>query len=154
MENTTLKLWKCEGFASNSINDLYIGKTPNGQDCIAFTRYSREIVEVFSYQGIIETFLNNLKKYNSIDLVLAHTKTDQSNPIEVFLYDDDFRSRLPKYSHIRYSFIYQFLNNQKNVEVIKNLSDLRPQWVIFSLRRQGILNCEKQKAVDYKKQIF
>ena len=145
MENTTLKLWKCEGFASHTINDLYIGKTPNGQDCIAFTKYSRELIEVYSYQGIIETFLNNLKKYKSIDLVLTHTKTDQRNPLEVFLYDDDFRSRLPKYSHIRYSLMYKFLNNQKNVEVIKNLSDLTPQWIVYSLRRQGILNCEKIK---------
>lgn len=145
MENTTLKLWKCEGFASKSITGLYIGKTPNGQDCIAFNRYSREIIEVFSYQGIIETFLNNLKKYNSIDLVLAHTKTNQKNPIDVFLYDDDFRSKLPKYSHIRYSFLNRLLNYQKNIEINETLSDLRPQWVIYSLRRQGILDCDKPK---------
>ena len=146
MENTTLKLWKCEGFASGSINDLYIGKTPNGQDCIAFTKYARDVVEVYSYEGIIETFLNNLKKYNRIDLVLKHTKTDQRNPVEALLYDEDFRSRLSKYSHIRYSLMYRYFNNQKNIEVIKTLSDLRPQWVVFSLRRQGVLKCEKPKG--------
>jgi len=146
MENTTLKLWKCEGFSSEIIRSLYIGKTPNGQDCIAFNVYGKSSIEVYSYEGIIETFLNNIKKYKNIMTVLNHIKTKHNNSVDIFLYDDDFRSNLPKYSQISYSIYFKFFNNQKNIEINKTLSDLRPQWVVFSLRRQGILKCEKPKG--------
>jgi len=146
MENTTLKLWKCEGFASEIIRSLYIGKTPNGQDCIAFNIYGKSSIEVYSYEGIIETFLHNIKKYKDIISVLNHIKTKHNNSVDIFLYDDDFRSSLPKYSQISYSIYFKFFNNQKNIEINKTLSDLRPQWVVFSLRRQGILKCEKPKG--------
>ena len=145
MENTTLKLWKCEGFASENIRALYIGKTPNGQDCIAFNIYGKSCIEVCSYEGIIETFLQNLKKYKNIITVLDHTKTKQNKSFDVFLYDDDFRSSLPKYSQMSYSIYFKFFNNQKNIEINKTLSDLRPQWIVYSLRRQGVLDCEKPK---------
>ena len=146
MENTTLKLWKCEGFSSEIIRSLYIGKTPNGQDCIAFNVYGKSSIEVYSYEGIIETFLHNIKKYKDIISVLNHIKTKHNNSVDIFLYDDDFRSNLPKYSQISYSIYFKFFNNQKNIEINKTLSDLRPQWVVFSLRRQGILKCEKPKG--------
>ena len=146
MENTTLKLWKCEGFSSEIIRSLYIGKTPNGQDCIAFNVYGKSSIEVYSYEGIIETFLHNIKKYKDIISVLNHIKTKHNNSVDIFLYDDDFRSSLPKYSQISYSIYFKFFNNQKNIEINKTLSDLRPQWVVFSLRRQGILKCEKPKG--------
>ena len=91
MENTTLKLWKCEGFSSEIIRSLYIGKTPNGQDCIAFNVYGKSSIEVYSYEGIIETFLHNMKKYKNIMTVLNHIKTKHNISVDIFLYDDDFR---------------------------------------------------------------
>ena len=73
MNNTTMQLWEIQGFESSSVRTLFVGKTANGQDCIgcawdAFTTY------IFAYEGIIDTFMYYMERYNSVGKAMAFTK--------------------------------------------------------------------------------
>jgi hypothetical protein len=73
MENTTMQLWEVKGFHSSSVKTLFVGKTANGQDCIgcawdAYTTY------IFAYEGIIDTFMYYMERYNSVGKAMAFTK--------------------------------------------------------------------------------
>ena len=73
MENTTMQLWEIQGFESSSVRTLFVGQTANGQDCIgcawdAYTTY------IFAYEGIIDTFMYYMEKFNSVGKAMAFTK--------------------------------------------------------------------------------
>ena len=73
MENTTMQLWEIQGFESSSVRTLFVGKTANGQDCIgcawdAYTTY------IYAYEGIIDTFMYYMERYNSVGKAMAFTK--------------------------------------------------------------------------------
>jgi hypothetical protein len=72
-KNTTMQLWEIQGFESSSVRALFVGQTANGQDCIgcawdAFTTY------IFAYEGIIDTFMYYMERYNSVGKAMAFTK--------------------------------------------------------------------------------
>ena len=73
MENTTMQLWEIQGFESSSVRTLFVGQTANGQDCIgcawdAYTTY------IYAYEGIVDTFLYYMEKFNSVGKAMAFTK--------------------------------------------------------------------------------
>ena len=68
-----MQLWEIQGFESSSVRALFVGQTANGQDCIgcawdAFTTY------IFAYEGIIDTFMYYMERYNSVGKAMAFTK--------------------------------------------------------------------------------
>ena len=73
MENTTMQLWEVKGFESSSVKALFIGKTANGQDCIGCA-WDANTLYVYAYEGIVDTFMYYMEKFNSVGKAMAFTK--------------------------------------------------------------------------------
>ena len=73
MENTTMQLWEVKGFESSAVKALFIGKTANGQDCVGCA-WDANTVYIYAYEGIVDTFLYYMEKFNSVGKAMAFTK--------------------------------------------------------------------------------
>jgi hypothetical protein len=68
-----MHLWEVKGFQSSSVKTLYVGQTANGQDCIGCS-WDDETTYVYAYDGIIDTFMMYMERYNSVGKAMAFTK--------------------------------------------------------------------------------
>ena len=73
MENTTMQLWEVKGFQSSSVKALFVGTTPNGQDCIGCA-WDANTVYIYAYEGIVDTFLYYMERFGSVGKAMAFTK--------------------------------------------------------------------------------
>ena len=75
MDNTTMQLWEVKGFQSSSVKTLFVGTTANGQDCIGCA-WDAHTTYIYAYEGIIDTFMYYMEKFNSIGKAMAFTQLD------------------------------------------------------------------------------
>ena len=146
MENTTMQLWEVKGFQSSSVKALFIGKTVNGQDCIgcawdAFTTY------VYAYDGIIDTFLYYMERYNSVGKAMAFTKLKDG--MEDGFYIQPYTSGMKQQVHNQlYRFSrYDMTRHMSNIVVHQNVCFDTPENAIKNLISSGDIECEKSHFV-------
>ena len=147
MENTTMQLWEVKGFQSSSVKTLFIGKTVNGQDCIgcawdAFTTY------VYAYDGIIDTFLYYMEKFNSVGKAMAFTKLKDG--MEDGFYIQPYTSGMKQQVHNQlYRFSrYDMIRHMSNIVVHQNVCFDTPENAIKNLISSGDLEAERSHFVD------
>jgi hypothetical protein len=147
MENTTMQLWEVKGFESSAVKALFIGKTVNGQDCIgcawdAFTTY------VYAYDGIIDTFLYYMEKFNSVGKAMAFTKLKDG--MEDGFYIQPYTSCMKQQVHNQlYRFSrYDMIRHMSNIVVHQNVCFDTPENAIKNLISSGDLEAERSHFVD------
>ena len=147
MENTTMQLWEVKGFQSSSVKTLFIGKTVNGQDCIgcawdAFTTY------VYAYDGIIDTFMYYMEKFNSVGKAMAFTKLKDG--MEDQTYYSPYWATMPSKVHNQlYRFSrYDMIRHMSNIVVHQNVCFDTPENAIKNLISSGDLEAERSHFVD------
>ena len=146
MENTTMQLWEVKGFQSSSVKTLFIGKTVNGQDCIgcawdAYTTY------IYAYDGIIDTFLYYMEKFNSVGKAMAFTKLKDG--MEDQTYYSPYWATMPSKVHNQlYRFSrYDMIRHMSNIVVHQNVCFDTPENAIKNLISSGDIECEKSHFV-------
>ena len=147
MENTTMQLWEVKGFQSSSVKTLFIGKTVNGQDCIgcawdAFTTY------VYAYDGIIDTFLYYMEKFNSVGKAMAFTKLKDG--MEDGFYIQPYTSGMKQQVHNQLYRMsrYDMIRHMSNIVVHQNVCFDTPENAIKNLISSGDLEAERSHFVD------
>ena len=142
MENTTMQLWEVKGFESSAVKALFIGKTANGQDCIACAWNSSELY-VFAYEGIVDTFLWALEMFQSVGQAMAYAKL--KNGMEARTYYLPYHRRMEQRTHNQlYRFDLNYLYSFGNtLEIHSNLCDDTPENAIKNLISEVTL---KQKT--------
>ena len=146
MENTTMQLWEVKGFQSSSVKTLFVGKTANGQDCIgcawdAYTTY------IYAYEGIVDTFLYYMERYNSVGKAMAFTKLKDG--MEDGFYVKPYTTFMKQQVHNQlYRFSrYDMMRNMSNIVVHQNVCFDTPENAIKNLISSGDIECEKSHFV-------
>lgn len=146
MENTTMQLWEVKGFQSSSVKALFVGKTANGQDCIgcawdAYTTY------IYAYDGIIDTFLYYMERYNSVGKAMAFTKLKDG--MEDGFYVKPYTTFMKQQVHNQlYRFSrYDMMRHMSNIVVHQNVCFDTPENAIKNLISSGDIECEKSHFV-------
>ena len=146
MENTTMQLWEVKGFQSSSVKTLFVGKTANGQDCIgcawdAYTTY------IYAYDGIIDTFMYYMERYNSVGKAMAFTKLKDG--MEDGFYVKPYTTFMKQQVHNQlYRFSrYDMMRNMSNIVVHQNVCFDTPENAIKNLISSGDIECEKSHFV-------
>ena len=146
MNNTTMQLWEVKGFQSSSVKTLFVGKTANGQDCIgcawdAYTTY------IYAYDGIIDTFLYYMERYNSVGKAMAFTKLKDG--MEDGFYLQPYTTGMKQQVHNQlYRFRrYDMMRHMSNIVVHQNVCFDTPENAIKNLISSGDIECEKSHFV-------
>ena len=148
MENTTMQLWEIQGFKSSSVRALFVGQTANGQDCIgcawdAFTTY------IFAYEGIIDTFMYYMERYNSVGKAMAFTKLKDG--MEDGFYTQPYTSGMKQQVHnqlYRMSRYEMKSAMTAHIVVHQNVCFDTPENAIKNLISSGDLEAERSHFVD------
>ena len=147
MENTTMQLWEVKGFQSSSVKTLFVGKTANGQDCIgcawdAYTTY------IYAYEGIVDTFLYYMERYNSVGKAMAFTKLKDG--MEDGFYVKPYTTFMKQQVHNQlYRFSsYDMNRHMSNIVVHQNVCFDTPENAIKNLISSGDLEAERSRFVD------
>ena len=147
MENTTMQLWEIQGFESSSVRTLFVGQTANGQDCIgcawdAFTTY------IFAYEGIIDTFMYYMEKFNSVGKAMAFTKLKDG--MEDGFYIQPYTSGMKQQVHNQLYRMsrYDMIRHMSNIVVHQNVCFDTPENAIKNLISSGDLEAERSHFVD------
>ena len=147
MENTTMQLWEVKGFESSAVKALFIGKTANGQDCVgcawdAYTTY------IYAYEGIVDTFLYYMEKFNSVGKAMAFTKLKDG--MEEGFYFSPYASGRKQGNHNQlYRFSrYDMIRHMSNIVVHQNVCFDTPENAIKNLISSGDLEAERSHFVD------
>ena len=148
MNNTTMQLWEIQGFESSSVRTLFVGQTANGQDCIgcawdAFTTY------IFAYEGIIDTFMYYMEKFNSVGKAMAFTKLKDG--MEDGFYIQPYTSGMKQQVHnqlYRMSRYEMKSAMTANIVVHQDLWNETPENAIKCLVNDEVLSGEQSHFVD------
>ena len=143
-----MQLWEIQGFESSSVRTLFVGKTANGQDCIgcawdAFTTY------VYAYDGIIDTFLYYMEKFNSVGKAMAFTKLKDG--MEDGFYIHPYTSGMKQQVHNQLYRMSRYDVKSAmtaNVVVHQDLWNDTPENAIKNLISSGDLEAERSHFVD------
>ena len=142
-----MQLWEVKGFQSSSVKTLFVGKTANGQDCIgcawdAYTTY------IYAYDGIIDTFLYYMERYNSVGKAMAFTKLKDG--MEDGFYLQPYTTGMKQQVHNQlYRFSrYDMMRHMSNIVVHQNLCFDTPENAIKNLISSGDLEAERSRFVD------
>jgi len=144
MENTTMELWEVKGFQSSAVKSLFVGKTANGQDCIgcAWDAYS---VYVYAYEGIVDTFMYYMERYNSVGKAMAFTKLKDGMEEGVFF------KPCPATTPVQNQWYrlrrYDMMRNMSNIVVHQNLCFEAPQFAVKCLVNDEVLSGESSHFV-------
>ena len=68
-----MQLWEIQGFESSSVRAIFVGQTANGQDCIGCA-WDENTTYIYAYEGIIDTFMYYMERFNSVGKAMAFTK--------------------------------------------------------------------------------
>ena len=141
-----MQLWEVKGFQSSSVKALFVGKTANGQDCIgcawdAYTTY------IYAYDGIIDTFLYYMERYNSVGKAMAFTKLKDG--MEDGFYVKPYTTFMKQQVHNQlYRFSrYDMMRHMSNIVVHQNVCFDTPENAIKNLISSGDIECEKSHFV-------
>ena len=147
MNNTTMQLWEIQGFESSSVRALFVGQTANGQDCIgcawdAYTTY------IFAYEGIIDTFMYYMEKFNSVGKAMAFTKLKDG--MEDGFYIQPYTSGMKQQVHNQLYRMsrYDMIRHMSNIVVHQNVCFDTPENAIKNLISSGDLEAERSHFVD------
>jgi len=143
-----MQLWEIQGFESSSVRALFVGQTANGQDCIgcawdAFTTY------IFAYEGIIDTFMYYMERYNSVGKAMAFTKLKDG--MEEGLYFSPYASgrKLQNHNQLYVLRRYEMKSAMTaHIVVHQNVCFDTPENAIKNLISSGDLEAERSYFVD------
>jgi len=146
MENT-MHLWEIKNFQSSSVKSLFVGRTANGQDCIACAWNSSELY-VFAYEGIVDTFLWALETFKSVGQAMAYAKL--RNDFEDRRYSLPYHETMEQRTHNQlYMFQLQYLHIfESTLEIHSNLCDDTPENAIKNLISRGDIEAENSRLVN------
>jgi hypothetical protein len=147
MENTTMKLWEIKNFQSSSVKSLFVGRTANGQDCIACAWNSSELY-VFAYEGIVDTFLWALESFQSVGRAMAYAKLKHG--MEEWFYTKPYKVGMEQRTHnqlycLNLNYLYTY---KSTLEIHSNLCDDTPENAIKNLISRGDIEAENSKLVN------
>ena len=141
-----MQLWEVKGFQSSSVKTLFVGKTANGQDCIgcawdAYTTY------IYAYEGIVDTFLYYMERYNSVGKAMAFTKLKDG--MEDGFYVKPYTTGMKEKWHNQlYRFgRYDMMRHMSNIVVHQNVRFDTPENAIKNLISSGDLEAEESYFV-------
>ena len=145
MENTTMQLWEVKGFQSSAVKTLFIGKTANGQDCIgcawdAYTTY------IYAYEGIVDTFLYYMERFNSVGKAMAFTKLKDG--MEEGFYFSPYASGRKQQNHNQRYTLRRYETMTNYLVVHQNVCFDTPENAIKNLISSGDLEAERSHFVD------
>ena len=142
-----MQLWEIQGFESSSVRAIFVGQTANGQDCIgcawdAFTTY------IFAYEGIIDTFMYYMEKYNSVGKAMAFTKLKDG--MEDGFYIKPYTTGMKQQVHNQlYRFSrYDMMRHMSNIVVHQNVCFDTPENAIKFLVNEEVLSGEQSHFVN------
>ena len=146
MENTTMQLWEVKGFHSSSVKTLFVGKTANGQDCIGCA-WDDNTTYIYAYNGIIDTFMYYMERYNSVGKAMAFTKLKDG--MEDGFYTQPYVSFMKQQVHNQlYRFNrYDMMRHMSNIVVHQNVRFDTPENAIKNLISSGDLEAEESYFV-------
>ena len=146
MENTTMQLWEVKGFHSSSVKTLFVGKTANGQDCIGCA-WDDNTTYIYAYDGIIDTFMYYMERYNSVGKAMAFTKLKDG--MEDGFYVQPYVSFMKQQVHNQlYRFNrYDMMRHMSNIVVHQNVCFDTPENAIKNLISSGDLEAEESYFV-------
>ena len=146
MENT-MHLWEIKNFQSSSVKSLFVGRTANGQDCIACSWNSNELY-VFAYEGIVDNFLWALESFQSVGRAMAWARL--GNDREDRRYSLPYHETMEQRTHNQlYMFQLQYLHIfEGTLEIHTNLCDDTPENAIKNLISRGDIEAENSLLID------
>ena len=146
MENTTMHLWEVKGFHSSSVKTLFVGKTANGQDCIGCA-WDDNTTYIYAYDGIIDTFMYYMERYNSVGKAMAFTKLKDG--MEDGFYVQPYVSFMKQQVHNQlYRFRrYDMMRHIADLDVHQNVCFDTPENAIKNLISSGDLEAEESYFV-------
>jgi hypothetical protein len=148
MENTTMQLWEVKGFQSSSVKALFIGKTANGQDCIACA-WDANTLYVYAYEGIVDTFMYYMERFNSVGKAMAFTKLKDG--MEEGLYFSPYASgrKLQNHNQLYVLRRYEMKSAMTaHIVVHQNVCFDTPENAVKNLISSGDLEAERSYFVD------
>ena len=146
MENT-MHLWEIRNFQSSSVKSLFVGRTANGQDCIACAWNSHELY-VYAYEGIVDTFVWALENFQSVGQAMAYAKL--KNGMEQRRYGIPYHATMKQEIHNQlYMLPLEYLHMfEGTLEIHSNLCDDTPENAIKSLISRGDIEAENSRLID------
>ena len=147
MENTTMQLWEVKGFESSSVKALFIGKTANGQDCIGCA-WDANTLYVYAYEGIVDTFMYYMERFNSVGKAMAFTKLKDG--MEEGLYFSPYASgrKLQNHNQLYVLRRYEMKSAMTaNIVVHQDLWNETPENAIKRLVNDEVLSGEQSHFV-------
>ena len=146
MENT-MHLWEIKNFQSSSVKSLFVGRTANGQDCIACAWNSHELY-VYAYEGIVDTFVWALETFKSVGQAMAYAKL--KNGFESRRYGIPYHATMKQEIHNQlYMLPLEYLHIfEGTLEIHSNLCDDTPENAIKNLISRGDIEAENSKLVN------
>ena len=148
MENTTMQLWEVKGFESSSVKALFIGKTANGQDCIGCA-WDANTLYVYAYEGIVDTFMYYMERFNSVGKAMAFTKLKDG--MEEGLYFSPYASNRKQQNHNQLYILRRYEMKSAmtaHIVVHQNVCFDTPENAIKNLISSGDLEAERSHFVD------
>ena len=148
MENTTMQLWEVKGFQSSSVKALFIGKTVNGQDCIGCA-WDANTLYVYAYEGIVDTFMYYMEKFNSVGKAMAFTKLKDG--MEEGLYFSPYASGRKQQNHNQLYVLRRYEMKSAmtaHIVVHQNVCFDTPENAVKNLISSGDLEAERSYFVD------
>ena len=148
MENTTMQLWEVKCFQSSSVKVLFIGKTANGQDCIGCA-WDANTLYVYAYEGIVDTFMYYMERFNSVGKAMAFTKLKDG--MEEGLYFSPYASNRKQQNHNQLYILRRYEMKSAmtaHIVVHQNVCFDTPENAIKNLISSGDLEVERSYFVD------
>jgi hypothetical protein len=148
MENTTMQLWEVKGFESSSVKALFVGQTANGQDCIGCA-WDTNTLYVYAYEGIVDTFMYYMERFNSVGKAMAFTKLKDG--MEEALYFSPYASNRKQQNHNQLYILRRYEMKSPmtaHIVVHQNLCFDTPENAIKNLISSGDLEAERSHFVD------
>jgi len=148
MENRTMQLWEVKGFKSSSVKALFIGKTANGQDCIGCA-WDANTLYVYAYEGIVDTFLYYMERFNSVGKAMAFTKLKDG--MEEGLYFSPYATNRKQQNHNQLYILRRYEMKSAmtaHIVVHQNVCFDTPENAIKNLISSGDLEVERSHFVD------
>jgi hypothetical protein len=141
-----MQLWEVKGFHSSSVKTLFVGKTANGQDCIGCA-WDDNTTYIYAYDGIIDTFMYYMERYNSVGKAMAFTKLKDG--MEDGFYVQPYVSFMKQQVHNQlYRFNrYDMMRHMSNIVVHQNVCFDTPENAIKNLISSGDLEAEESYFV-------
>jgi hypothetical protein len=148
MENTTMQLWEVKGFESSSVKALFVGQTANGQDCIGCA-WDANTLYVYAYEGIVDTFMYYMERFNSVGKAMAFTKLKDG--MEEALYFSPYASNRKQQNHNQLYILRRYEMKSPmtaHIVVHQNVCFDTPENAIKNLISSGDLEAERSHFVD------